>query len=128
MATMIVTGRLGKDAELRTLQNSDKVLSFSVADDIGWGEKKSTQWVSAALFGKRAESLEKYMTKGALVEVVGVPTLRTYEGKKGFGAEIQLRVYEIKLLGGNKQSDDKPVADRGRATRGDDDMDSDIPF
>ena len=34
MSFMTVTGRLGRDAELKTMQSGKKVLSFSIADDI----------------------------------------------------------------------------------------------
>lgn len=130
MATLIVTGRVGRDAEIRSLQDGTKVLSFSIADDIGYGEKKKTQWISAAMFdksGKRAEALAPYVTKGSVVEVVGEPSVNSYEGKNGFKAELQVRVERVKLHGG-KKSEDALVADRARATRGNDDMDSEIPF
>jgi single-strand DNA-binding protein len=125
MSTIICTGRLGRDGELRTTQSETKVLSFSVADDIGYGENKRTQWLDCALFGKRAEALAQYLTKGTIVEIVGEPSIRTYEGKNGAGASLQVKVQEIKLHGG--KSKDAPVADNARATSGDD-MDSDIPW
>lgn len=127
MSTLICTGRLGRDAELRTTQDGTKVCSFSIADDIGFGDKKTTQWISCALFGKRAEGLSGFLTKGSLVEVVGNPSVHTYEGKQGFKAELQVRVMEIRLMGGGKRDSDEPVADRGRATRGHDDLVA-IPF
>jgi len=128
MATICVTGRLGRDSELRTTQGGDKVLSFSIADDGGYGEKRRTQWIDCALWGKRAESLAQYLSKGSLVEISGSPSVRTYESKGEHKAVIQVNVQEVKLHGGGQKAD-KPVADRGRATRGDDlDDGSDIPF
>ena len=38
------SGRVGADAELRTTQSGEKVLSFRVANDIGFGDRKTTQW------------------------------------------------------------------------------------
>lgn len=124
MSTLIVTGRCGRDGELRTLQDGTKVLSFSIADDIGFGEKKKVQWISCALFGKRAESVAPYVTKGSMVEVVGQPSINTYEGKNGFKADLQVRVSELKLHGGGKK--DEAEAPKGRATAPV--ADDEIPF
>ena len=126
MSFMTVTGRLGRDAELKTMQSGKKVLSFSIADDIGWGDKKRTQWISCALFGDRAEKLAQYLTKGSMVECVGTPSARGWKKGDEVQASIELAVSEVKLHGGGNR-DDKPVADRGRATARDD-MASDIPF
>lgn len=126
MSFMTVTGRLGRDAELKTMQSGKKVLSFSIADDIGWGDKKRTQWISCALFGDRAEKLAQYLTKGSMVECVGTPSARGWKKGDEVQASIELAVSEVKLHGGAKS--DRPVADQGRATRGHDDMDSDLPF
>lgn len=126
MSLMTITGRLGRDAELKTLQSGTKVLSFSIADDIGWGDKKRTQWISCALFGDRAEKLAQYMTKSTLVECHGVPSVRAWKNKDGEPqAALELNVNEVKLHGGGSK-DSGPVADKGRATRGSDD--DDIPF
>lgn len=125
MSTIVATGRVGRDAQLRTLQDGTKVLSFSIADDIGFGEKKRVQWLSCALFGKRAESLEQYVTKGSIVEVVGSPSINMYESKGEKKADFQVRVSDVKLHGGGKR-DDAPVADNARATAVDDE--ERIPF
>lgn len=127
MSLMTITGRLGRDAELKTTTNGTKVLSFSIADDIGWGDKKRTQWIGCALFGDRAEKLAQYMTKGSMVECYGVPSARAWKNKDGEPqASLELTVSEVKLHGGGSK-DAGPVADRAKATRRDD-MDSDIPF
>lgn len=133
MAVMVVTGRLGKDAESRETQGGMQVCQFSVADDIGYGEKKSTQWVKATLFGKRAATLAPHLTKGSIVEVTGTPTIEVWADKnsKEPRGTIALNVLDVRLHGGGRknESDDKPVADRGRATRGNDIDDSGaIPF
>lgn len=127
MAILVVTGRVGSDGELRELQDGTAVLGFSIADDIGWGDKKTTQWIKCSMFGKRAASVAQYVTKGAIVEVVGTPQVEAWT-KKGTSdpqANIKVRVSELKLHGGTKS--DRPVADSGRATRGDE-MDDSIPF
>lgn len=125
MATMVCTGRLGRDGELKTLQSGTKVLSFSIADDVGWGDRKKTLWHKCALFGDRAEKLAQYLTKGTIVEVAGVPTVETWVKDGAAHGCIAISVSELKLHGGNKS--DRPVADNAKATKRDD-MDSEIPF
>lgn len=125
MSTMIVVGRLGGDAELRSTQGGTQVAGFSIADDIGWGDKKTTQWIKCALFGDRAAKIAPYLTKGTTVECIGVPQVESWKDKQGEPrANIRLTVNEVKLHGGG--SKDRPVADNTRAGRND--MDQDIPF
>lgn len=127
MATICVTGRLGRDAELKSIQSGKKVLSFSIADEVGWGEKKRTQWIKCALFGDRAEKLAPYLTKGTLVEVAGIPTAEAWVKDNQAHGCIAVSVNELKLHGGG--SKDRPVADNARATAGGSQvMDDDIPF
>ncbi len=108
MATLVATGRLGQNAEIRTV-GQNKVLSFSIAVDQGYGEKKTTMWVDCAMWGSRGEKLHQYMTKGTVVEVAGEPSIRTYEAKGATKAVLQVRIDSLKLHGGGTR--DKPVAD-----------------
>lgn len=128
MATFIATGRLGKDAELRNLSGDNHVVSWSMAYDTGYGDKKKSHWVKCSLFGKRAPKLAEMLTKGSLVEVVGEPVVSTWTDKqtKEARGQIELTVMEVKLHGGGNR-EDRPVADNARATSRND-MDSDIPF
>lgn len=121
MSTLIVTGRIGSDAEKRSLQSGKAVVSFSVADQQGWGDNKHTLWIKCAMFGERAEKLLPYLTKGSLVEVVGTPSVEAWikKGDNTAQAALKLTVSEVKLHGGSQDGgkrDDKPVADKGRAT------------
>ena len=126
MATLVVTGRLGADAELRTLQNDTQVCSWSMAYETGYGDKKKSHWVKCALFGKRAGSLHQHLTKGSLVEVTGEPVVSTWKDKSGESrGQIEVAVQEVKLHGGGKT--DRPVADNARATKAAFDQDE-VPF
>jgi single-strand DNA-binding protein len=129
MATFSMTGRIGKDAELRETTGGTQVCTFSAAYDTGYGDKKTTHWVKAVIFGKRASALAPHLTKGKLVEFVGTPVISTWKDKKTSEprAQLEVSVLEVTLHGGGKSEDDRPVADRGRATSRDD-MDSEIPF
>lgn len=128
MSTMCITGRLGSDADLRETTNNTKVVQFSIADKIGFGDKATTQWVKCVWFGDRAAKVRDYLTKGSMVEVTGSPSVEAWSDKssKEARAAIKLNVMDLKLHGGG-QKDGAPVADRGRATSRND-MDDDIPF
>src|SRR5690554_5195795 len=105
MATLVVTGRLGKDAELKTLQNDNQVCTWSMAYDTGYGDRKKSHWVKCALFGKRAEKLSGMLTKGSLVEVTGEPVVSAWTDKKSNEArgQIEVAVQEVKLHGGGNR-------------------------
>ena len=91
MSTMTFVGRLGRDAELRYAPNGDAVTNLALAYNYGrkdQGGKKPSQWVDCALYGKRAEALAQYLTKGQQVFVVLDDVhIRTYskqDGTQGF--------------------------------------------
>lgn len=97
------TGRLGADAELRTTQGGEKVLGFRVANDVGFGDRKTTQWVECSLWGRRGEAIAQYMTKGKQVAVSGELTMREFEKRDGTrGAGLSVRVNEVDFMGGRE--------------------------
>jgi single-strand DNA-binding protein len=100
------TGRLGADGELRTTQSGEKVLGFRVANDVGFGERKTTQWVDCSIWGRRAESLAPHLTKGKGVVISGEVQLREYEKRDGTrGAQMSVRVAEIDFMGGPREGE-----------------------
>jgi single-strand DNA-binding protein len=101
MDTIICTGRIGRDAKLNTTKTGTPVCSFSLAVNKGYGEKKFTDWRKVALFGKRAESLSPYLTKGTAVVVRGEPTLESYTSSDGEQKTmLAINADDIELLGG----------------------------
>lgn len=89
MNSVNISGRLGKDAELRTTQGGSFILRFSVAvndrkKNPQSGEwEDTTHWIDCVMFGKRAESLSKYLTKGVEVGVTGKLSQSRWEDKQG---------------------------------------------
>lgn len=142
MNSITIAGQLGKDIEIRFLPNGDPVGSFSVADS--QGKDKPTIWWRCQLFGKRAESLSQYLTKGQSVTVSGSLTEREYTDKDGTQKKSQeVRVNDIALQGGRRDSEQQAAPQRQQAparppqrapapaprqSSGFDDIDSDIPF
>ena len=126
MNVICITGNLGKDAELKAMQDGTPVLKFSVADS--QGRDKPAIWWSADLFGKRAETLAQYLKKGQQVTVTGTLSEREYEGKK----YQTIRVNDVALQGGRpageqpvqRQAAQQPQSHGG----GFDDMGDDVPF
>lgn len=93
MITAVVTGNLGRDAEVKDTRVG-KVCSFSVASNKG--RDSDTTWVRCSLFGKRGESLAQYLSKGTKVAVAGELSTHEYQGK----TYLELRVSDIDLMGG----------------------------
>ena len=103
MATMTVTGSLPRDAELKDF-NGKHCLKFTVPYKVGFGDKKQTVWTNCSLWGPRAASLAKYMTKGSVVEASGTPSVRAYD-KNGPQAALELNVNDVVLHGGGKKDE-----------------------
>ncbi len=141
MNSITFDGRLAADAELRYTPGGDPVLSFRVASDIGFGERKTTNWFSCQVWGKRGETLKEYLTKGQQVTVYGQLTLREWEDKEGTKRlSPDVRVNELTLQGGKREggdsappashSKDAPPPQRREPAPAPrmDEMDDDIPF
>ena len=64
-------GHVGKDAELRYTPEGKPIMTFSLATDDGFGDKKRTIWFNCAMFGDRCVKLAEFVVKGALVFVDG---------------------------------------------------------
>ncbi len=100
--------RLGRDAEIRYTQGGEPVASLSLAFSYGRkGDdgKRPTQWVDGSLWGKRAEVLVPYLTRGGLV-VVTLEDVRieAYQGRNGEATKLVGRVTDIELAdGGDRQ-------------------------
>ena len=71
MNKVFINGNLTKDMDVKVLQNGNYVGKFTVANTVGYGDKKKTYFIPCTLFGKRVESLEKILITGAGVIVEG---------------------------------------------------------
>lgn len=67
----IASGNLGGDIEVRFTPNGKCIGTFSLPVVSGWGEHEKTTWVRCKVIGDRAEKLQAYLVKGALVTVNG---------------------------------------------------------
>ena len=123
MNKLIISGRLTRDAELRFIPSGTPVMSFSVANNTGFGEKQKTHYFECSMFGKRAEGkLKDYMLKGQQVVVEGEISLNQYQKKDGTGgASLNVFVNNVELMGSNQQSGSQPSAPASNE-------DDDLPF
>ena len=71
MNKVFINGNLTKDMDVKVLQNGNYVGKFTIANTVGYGDKKKTYFIPCSLFGKRVESLEKILVTGAGVLVEG---------------------------------------------------------
>ena len=103
---VMVIGNLGRDPEIRYSQQGLAVCNFSIATTDYWTDKNSgerqeqTEWHRIVAFGKQAETLEKYLSKGSQVYVEGKLQTRKWEkdGQDHYTTEIV--VSNFQFLGG----------------------------
>lgn len=101
MNKITATGRLAADSELRFTPGGDAILNFRLASDVGYGDKKTTNWFACTVFGKRGEALQQHLLKGQQVTVFGTLALREWNNKDGTKQlSPDIRIDEIELQGG----------------------------
>jgi single-strand DNA-binding protein len=92
------SGRVGADAEVRSTQNGEQVVSFRVANDVGFGDRRTTQWCDCSYWGKRAAAVAPYIKKGMKVTVSGELKLEDFQKRDGTpGTKLAVRVNDLDL-------------------------------
>src|SRR3954466_13036949 len=104
---VILVGNLGRDAELRYTPGGAPVATLNLATTEVWNDKTSgqkqekTEWHRIVLWGKSAESLSEYLTKGKQIYVEGRLQTRKWQDKDGNDKyTTEIRGDRIVLLGG----------------------------
>jgi single-strand DNA-binding protein len=104
---VILVGNLGRDAELRYTPGGAAVATLNLATTEVWNDKSSgqkqekTEWHRIVLWGKSAESLSEYLTKGKQIYVEGRLQTRKWQDKDGNDKyTTEIRGDRIVLLGG----------------------------
>ena len=128
---VILVGNLGKDPEVRYLDNGVAVANFSLATTENYknkeGERVSqTEWHNIVLWRGLAEVAEKYLKKGASVYIEGKIKTRKWEDKEGntrYNTEILAD--NMTMLGGKKDSQENPINPPQEAAS---DKADDLPF
>lgn len=138
-------GRVGKDPEIRSMQNGGKVCSFGLATSESWkkdGEKQEkTQWHNCVVFNEHLiRTIEQYVKKGDKIFVEGALETRKWTGQDGadkYTTEVVLK-FDAKMLmlstnsKGSNASDGSHSSSKLFAAKqggsGPVDLDDEIPF
>jgi single-strand DNA-binding protein len=97
-------GNLGNNPEIKQLANGKKMARFSIATNEVYKNDKGeriteTQWHKLIAWGKTADIIEKYVTKGTEVAIDGKLTNNSYTDKDGIKKYItEIVVNEVLLL------------------------------
>lgn len=116
-----ISGNLTRDPELRATGSGMQILKLGVA--VNERVKVNDEWTDKAhfidcvMFGKRAESVSNYLSKGSKVAIKGRLSYSTWESKDGEKrSKLEVIVDDIEFLSRGQQSGSAP------------DVDEEIPF
>ena len=147
---VIIIGNLGRDPEVRTFQNGNKVCNLRIATSEKWRDKNSgerkerTEWHSVAIFSEPlAKVAEQYLRKGSKVYIEGQLETRKWQDQSGndkYSTEVVLRPYSstLTMLDGGSNDDSgggygAPQQQQHRSQQpsrylNDENLDDEIPF
>jgi single-strand DNA-binding protein len=129
---VILVGNLGRDAELRYTPGGAAVATLNMATTEVWNDKsgqrqEKTEWHRVVLWGKTAESLSEYLTKGKQIYIEGRLQTRQWDDKDGNKRyTTEIRSDRVVLLGGGSgrggpaAGGERGGGERGGAERGSD--------
>ena len=118
---VILVGNLGRDAEKRYTPGGAAVATINMATTEVWNDKagqrqEKTEWHRVVLWGKTAESLSDYLTKGKQIYVEGRLQTRQWDDKDGNKRyTTEIRADKIVLLSGGGGGGRGAMIDRGEA-------------
>ncbi|MGN6063074.1 MULTISPECIES: single-stranded DNA-binding protein [Brevundimonas] len=113
---VILVGNLGRDPEIRSLNNGDRVANLRIATSETWrdkatGERKEkTEWHSVVIFNDNIVKVaENYLKKGSTVYVEGSLQTRKWTDQQGvekYSTEIVIQRFngQLTMLGGRGDS------------------------
>ena len=138
---VILVGNLGRDPEVRSMQNGDKVANLSIATSEKWKDKNTgemnerTEWHRVVIFGRLAEIAEQYLRKGSKVYVEGQLQTRKWTDQSGgekYTTEVVLRGFggTLTMLDSRETNHDTPPEQDGGSSPGaaPEFDDSEVPF
>jgi single-strand DNA-binding protein len=116
---VILVGNLGRDAELRYTPGGAAVATLNLATtevfkDREGQKKEDTQWHRVILWGKTAETLQDYLTKGKQIYVEGKLQTRKWKDKDGNDKyTTEVRGDRVVLLSGGGRSEGSSRGESG---------------
>ena len=112
---VIIVGNLGRDPEVRSMQDGGKIVQLSIATSESWKDKNSgerrekTEWHRVVIFNENlGRTAEQYLRKGATVYIEGQLQTRKWtdqQGQEKYTTEVVLQRYrgELTMLGGRTE-------------------------
>lgn len=112
---LIIVGNLGGDPTMKYMPDGTAVTNFSMATNRKWTDKQTGEiqeevtWFRVSVWGRQAEAVNEYLSKGRQVMVegrlrpdpqTGAPRLWTRQDGT-IGASFEVTASDIKFLGGN---------------------------
>ena len=130
----ILLGNLGKDPEIRRLDDGRAVANFSIATSESYKNKAgervtNTEWHNIVLWSPLAEIAENYLKKGNQVYIEGKISNRSYEDKDGVKKYISEVVgRDITLLGRAPDSAGQNQTNETNEAKKEGTVEDDLPF
>ena len=125
----IITGNLTRDAELRSTGGGLSVANFAVAVNERVKNNSTGEWedranyIDCTMFGRRAEALAQYMTKGTKVTIEGKLRWSQWEKNGEKRSKVEVVVDEVELMARGEKRAAEPAAAHQDGV-----YDEDIPF
>lgn len=135
---VILLGNVGRDPEIRNMQNDDPIANLTVATSESWTDKRSgerqerTEWNRVVVFNPHlAKIVEKYVKKGSRVYLEGQMQTRKWTGQDGverISTEVVVPRFggQLILLSGSQRGEEAQPQQRQQRWRAD--LDAEIPF
>ena len=126
----MLAGRVTKDIELKVTPTGKSVCSFSLAVERNFVQngEKVTDFINCQLWGKSAETLEKYVKKGMMIGIEGRIQTRKYTNQHGQTVYVTEVVADSFSFLEKKQSNEQPQFNDFENYGGFEVNDDDLPF
>ena len=95
-----VIGRCTKDGSIKTVgAKGTALLTFSIANNTGWGDNQKTNFFDVQVWGNRADKIARFITKGKQVAVTGSLECSKWIGQDGMERQSwSINATEVMLL------------------------------
>ncbi|WP_313007428.1 single-stranded DNA-binding protein [Brevundimonas vesicularis] len=141
---VILVGNLGRDPEIRSMPNGDRIANLSIATSETWRDKSSgerkekTEWHRVVIFNDNiVKVVENYVKKGSTVYIEGALQTRKWTDQQGvekYSTEIVVSRFkgELTMLGGRSEGGssggEQTQTQQSDGHRESYDLNDDIPF
>ena len=129
---MNITGRLTRDAEVRTTTQDKQVVNFSVATNDSYRNKQGERKEQTTYFDCSywiTPNVAKLLTKGTLVELSGRVSTRAWTGNDGeVRAGLNFHTSQIKLHGGSRKAETVKGTEQAESKKATQRTEDDLPF